>query len=270
MTWLRESAYAGDEAWKEWFDICSVDGCTAKDSLRRQVEGAMLGRLRRYGIPDVDVGNDDAVAVFDSYFKLKGSREKDKPLKRYFAYRIKAEGLRMVDFVCGTLFGSASGRVHDIVVDWISSLKGWKPRTLKDADGRRHIVWESSIEGDAEGFEQKIESDPAAFLDVEPFRKIAEETLEKISRKIKAEKQKIALLCYVTAQDIPITETAVLEGLGTAKSRAYAMRDKTMDALRKELKRIDGAKSALFARVLTETCEANLPDGVRGKLGDEQ
>lgn len=70
MTVFRDGAYAGDEAWKEWFSICSVDGCTAKDPLRRQVEGAMLGRLRRYGIHDVDVGNDDAVAFFDSYFKL--------------------------------------------------------------------------------------------------------------------------------------------------------------------------------------------------------
>lgn len=263
----KENLYAGDAAWNEWFEICSVEGCSAKDSLRRQVERAMYGRLSRYGFSGEDTHGDDPVAAFDSYFRLKGSRDRRKPLKQYFAYRIKVEGLRMVDFVCGTLFGAGSGRIHDIVVDWIAALKGWRPRSLRMADGRRRLVWESAGGPDAAEIEPPVEADPAEFLDVEQFRNEVGSALEKISLKIKTEKRKVALLCHVTAQDIPITETAVLEGLGTAKSRAYALRDKVMTALRKELKRIDGAESALFARVLTEVCEANLPDGVREKLG---
>ena len=71
----------------------------------------------RFGLSAADAGTDDPVAFFDGYFRLKGSREKGKPLKLYFAHRIAAEGIRLFDFVCGTLFGSRSGRVHDIVVD---------------------------------------------------------------------------------------------------------------------------------------------------------
>jgi DNA-binding protein Fis len=80
------------------------------------------------------------------------------------------------------------------------------------------------------------------------------------------EKSDVALLCYVTAQDIPITETAVLEELGTAKSRAYAIREKVMEALRQEMRNIEGGDSPLFGRVLLEAVEAGLTERVRSKL----
>lgn len=173
----------------------------------------------------------------------------------------------MVDFVCGTLFGVRSGRIHDIVIDWIATLKGWKPRSVRGEDGRRHLVLENAGGMEVSELEPTIEADPAKFLDVEVFRKMAESVIEKISSKIKTEKREVALLCYVTAQDIPITEAAVLEGLGKAKSRAYALREKIMKALRDELKRIDGANSALFARVLTDVSLDNLSSEMRVKLG---
>ena len=112
---LTPDRYAGDEAWQDWFDICSVGGCPAEHSgaLRRQVESAMYSTLSKRGVSREEAGADDPVAVFDAYFKLKGSRETKKPLKSYFAYRIKVEGMRLADFVCGTLFGSGAGRVHD-------------------------------------------------------------------------------------------------------------------------------------------------------------
>ena len=39
---LTPDRYAGDEAWQDWFDICSVGGCPAAHAaaLRRQVESA--------------------------------------------------------------------------------------------------------------------------------------------------------------------------------------------------------------------------------------
>ena len=259
--------YAGDRAWEEWFEVCAVDRCIAKQSLRRQVESAMYGRLFRCGLSRDDTSGDDPVAAFDSYFMLKGARDRRKPLKQYFAYRIKVEGLRMVDFVCGTLFGIRSGRIHDIVIDWIATLKGWKPRSVRGEDGRRHLVWENAGRMEVSELEPTIEVDPAEFLDVEVFREMAESVIEKISSKIKTEKREVALLCYVTAQDIPITEAVVLEGLGKAKSRAYALREKIMKALRTELERIDGANSALFARVLTDVCLDNLSSEMRVKIG---
>ena len=248
--------YAGDSAWREWFAMCAVGRCSAANGerLRTQVASAMLSRLARYGLSRADAGGDDPVAAFDAYFRLKGSRDEKKPLKLYFAHRIKAEGLRMADFVCGTLFGSLSGRIHDIVIDWIATLKGWKPRSIRGEDDIAQI-------------EQPDTADPAEFLDLEPLRGKALSLIETVSRKIKAEKQSVALLYYATAQDIPITATAVLEVLKTAKSRAYALREKAMETLRRELKNDEDAASPLFARTLLEACEAALGADVRAKLG---
>ena len=261
--------YAGDSAWKEWFALCAVGRCSGEsgERLRTQVSSAMFVQLARYGFTRKDACGDDPVAAFDAYFKLKGARDEKKPLKLYFANRINVEGLRMIDFVCGTLFGAISGRIHDIVIDWIATLKGWKPRSLRDEDGRRKLVWENAGEEEIAELEQADTTDPATFLDVEPLLRKASALLETVARKIKAEKQSVALLYYATAQDIPITATAVLEVLQTAKSRAYALREKAMEALRRELKNDEDAASPLFARMLLEACEAALGEDVRAKLG---
>ena len=110
--------YAGDSAWKEWFALCAVGRCSGEsgERLRTQVSSAMFVQLARYGFTRKDACGDDPVAAFDAYFKLKGARDEKKPLKLYFANRINVEGLRMIDFVCGTLFGAISGRIHDIVI----------------------------------------------------------------------------------------------------------------------------------------------------------
>ena len=102
---------------------------------------------------------------------------------------------------------------------------------------------------------------------MERLQKKAAALLDLVSLRIKAEKQSVALLYYATAQDIPITATAVLEVLGTAKSRAYALREKAMEALRRELRNDEDAASPLFARMLLDVCEAALGEEVRAKLG---
>ena len=49
--------YAGDCAWEEWFEVCAVDRCIAKQSLRRQrgrmakaiaLSSSVLSRRRSY------------------------------------------------------------------------------------------------------------------------------------------------------------------------------------------------------------------------------
>ena len=261
--------YAGDAAWQAWFDICSVGGCPDEHAvaLRRQVESTMYSCLAKRGVSREEAGADDPVAVFDAYFKLKGSRETKKPLKSYFAYRIKVERLRLVDFVCGTLFGSGAGRVHDIVLDWIASIKGWRPRKVKGPDGRRHIEWENAGHAEIAALEPSAENDPAALLDLEPMRREIAALLERISLKIKVEKQDVAALLYATAQDVPLTDAAILEGLGVGKSRAYAMREKTMDEFRKEAKTMEGADSPLFGRLLLKACESSAPKSLRERTG---
>ena len=74
--------YAGDKAWRDWFDICSVAGCPDKEAeaLRRQITAMLFFRLASHGIGQDAVGGEDPVAFFDSYFLLKGCRDKSKPL----------------------------------------------------------------------------------------------------------------------------------------------------------------------------------------------
>lgn len=253
--------YAGDAAWSEWFAICSVGGCSEENRkrLRTEVESAMYAQLARFGLSREDAGEDDPVSFFDGYFKLKGSRERGKPLKLYFAHRIRAEHLRMFDFVCGTLFGSRSGRIHDIVTDWISSLKGWKPRIVRGEDGCRRLRWERT-EGDGAPVELPIENDPAAEIDVEAIRDETAALLERVARKIGVEKRKATLLLYVTAMDVALTEDAVLGALGVGKSMAYRLKDKAMEALRREMRRTEGSDDPLFGRLLLETCEREAGD----------
>ena len=267
MALIGNDRYAGEEAWREWFRICSVAGCSADHAskLRVQIAHAMLSQLARYGFSAEETNGDDPVAYFDGYFKLKGSREKPKPLKCYFAHRIAADGVSMLNFVCGTLFGSGAGRIHDIVLDWIVTLKGWRPRSLRGADGKRHLEWENAGPAEIAELERAVDDDPATTVEAESCRLLAVNVLEKVARKIKVEKSKVAVLLFATAQDVPITETAVLEGLGTGKSRAYALREKALAALRSELKETAG--DPLFIRMLLETCEACLPDGTLAKLG---
>lgn len=265
---MANSRYAGDDAWTEWFEICSVSGCSPEHAaaLRAEIESAMYGQLVRSGFSRADAGGDDPVAFFDSYFRLKGSRDAKKPLKSYFAYRLEMEGTSLFSFVCGTLFGSASGRIHDIVIDWIASLKGWKPRTVKGDDGRRRLSWENAGGEGLAAVELADDSDPAAFIDVDPLSRQAEAVIGRISSKLKVEKPAVALLLYATAQDISITEPAVLEGLGVGKSRAYAVREKAMEMLERELRNVEGADDPLFGRVLLECCEAGLSPSVRRRL----
>lgn len=265
------SRYAGDEAWTEWFDICSVPGCSEEHAakLRAQIASAMYAQLARCGFSRADAGEDDPVAFFDSYFKLKGSREKPKPLKLYFRHRIAEEGLDLVDFTCGTLFGSGSGRIRDIVIDWISVLKGWKPRTVTDPDGRRHLAWENAGDADLAAVEQPCAPESVEFLDTDEYRRTAAELISALAKKIKAEKADVALLLYVTAHDIPMTEPCVLAALGVGKTQAYKMRDKTMTGLEKELRGNADAGSALFGRVLLEACVAELSERMKKELGAE-
>lgn len=253
----RPDRYAGDAAWREWFEICSVSGCaeTHRAALAAEVSSAMYAQLVRRGLTREDAGDEDPVAFFDAYFKLKGCRETGKPLKLYFAHRIAAEGIRLSDFVCGTLFGSRSGRVRDIVVDWIVALKGWKARTEHAPEGGRRLVWENAADETAVRQLLGPDFDPAPTLDLDPLRQAAEALLAAVARKIRVEKRTVALLLYVTAQDIPVTEGAVLAALGVGKSRAYKLRDRIVEESKREMSRIDGADAPAFPRLLLERCE---------------
>jgi hypothetical protein len=264
--------YAGDDAWNEWFDICSVAGCRPEFAVRlaEQVSSAMYSQLSRAGFPREDAHGDDPVAFFDSYFKLRGSRDAKKPLKSYFLHRIKDEGIDMVDFVCGTLFGSGSGRVRDIVLDWIAVLKGWKPRTVSDGEGRRRVVWENAGDENLASVELAGESDSLELIDEEPLRAEASRVLEEASRRARVGVEAASLLLYATSHDISLTEPCILSALGAGKSKAYAWRDKVMKALERTLKSVESGETALFARLLVASAAAHLPRNLRAELGVDE
>ena len=217
----------------------------------------MFARLAKYGMSREEIGGDDPIAAFDAYFKLKGSREKGEPLKSYFAYRIESEGMRMKDFVCGTLFGSTSGRVHDIVADWIGCIKGWKSRWLESEDGRRKVVWESA-QSESEGSSVELSYDApdvVGYLDLGFIRGEIAAGIGRIAEKLKLEKRQVALLSYAVAMNVSITEPTILESLGVGKSRAYTLKDKVMEELRGEFDEGEIADDPAFGRLLIEVCE---------------
>ena len=252
--------YAGDSAWQEWFDLCSVARCDQEhaERLSLQIKRAMFAQLFRLGYSADTVGDDDPISFFDSFFLMKGSRNDHKPLKSYFRCRIEAGGLSLKKFICGTLFSSRAGRIHDIVRDWIASVRGWKPHSLVGKDGRRHLIWESAAEAeDARELCGGYVFNPGKRLDNEVLRRYAGVLLEELSKKLKVEKRKIAFLLYATAKGVPMSSPEVLAELGVKKSRAAIIKEKCMKVAEKFLKRKEVEISDYgFAGTLIAVCAA--------------
>ena len=265
----QKDLYAGDAAWQEWFDICSVAGCSERSAiaLRREVESAMCAQLARMGFDGLDVGFDDPVAFFDSYFALRGRRTAKKPLKAYLAYRMRVEKRKMSDFVCGTLFGTRSGRIRDIVLDWISVLKGWRAHSCRRADGSRQLVWEHGTDVDALGSDlAAAETDSMSRLDRAQVVRDVEVLLARLAGSVSLTREQIALVVYVVAMNVPLTNAVVLKVLKCGKSRAYVVRDRVMASLRAELETFETASDVAFGDVLLERCSATLSAGLHREL----
>ena len=79
-----------------------------------------------------------------------------------------------------------------------------------------------------------------------------------------------SLLVYATSHDISLTEPCILAALGAGKSQAYALREKVIAALERELREVELADTPLFARVLVATAAAHLPRGLQDELGVEE
>lgn len=272
---MTKDKYVGDAAWRQWFDICSVDGCDAEHSsrLREEITSAMCAEMSRRGFASAIPEGGDPVAHFDAYFLLGGNKARPKPLKQYYLDRIAAEGRSLRDFVCGTLFGAGAGRIHDIVRDWIAVIKGWKPHSLTRPDGTRAIVWEgAAVKDDVREKFGAVSYRPGAKLDRAALRSLANEMLESVSTKIKLEKSSVAFLLYVTGLDVSITSPSVIRKLGVAKSRAYTLRNETMKATREFFEAHEVEKGdPLLARVMMLACESAISaDDLKSISGKEE
>lgn len=252
--------YAGDAAWTEWFNLCSVSRCSGElaSLLSEQIRSAMFAQLARAGFAAEIVRDDDPVTFFDSYFLSKGARDADKPLKSYFKHRIVTERLSLREFVCGTFFSAKFGRVHDIVRDWIASVKGWKPHSLVGADGRRHLAWECAAVGedvrDAVGGYVRT---PGGGMDHAVWRGYVLKMLDAVADELKLEKRQVAFLLYATAKGVPASSAEMLAALGVKKSRAATIKEACMNAVEKffQDKEVETGDIG-FARVMISVCES--------------
>ena len=274
---LYESA-GGDVAWRKWFELCSVGRVQTGDpnlasGLRKQIESAMRGQLKNMGLDCGDICGDDAVSHFDSFFLLDSTRkekEDKKPLKQYYKYRIASNDRPLKEFVCGTLFSAQCGRIRDIARDWVATVRGWKPHSLTQLDGKRVVVWESAAaKEDIREAEGTVSYKFGFRLDGEALKKFVQDMFISVASQLEVEKSVIALLFYVTAQKISVATPTVVEKLGVEKSRAYTLRDKCMNLAEEVFKEKDIATDDIqFARILLKTCEQYVGEEVVAKLQD--
>lgn len=261
------STSGGDEAWEAWLDLCSVAGVQEQkanlaDGLKAHIVSAMMATLAREGFAPVDFESDDPVSFFDSYFLLGSERAEAKaakPLKQFYKFRMANEGIPLKEFVCGVLFSKQRGKIKDIVRKWIETVKGWRPHTLTQGDGRRKIVWESAVEKEENVAVGTIRYSFGSRLDVGALKRQIDEVFSEMEKELKLEKVKIALLLYMTAQDETLDNQMVLDKLGVGKSRAYTLKDKCMEVIAKKLKKREvQTDDIMFARLLMASCKTLL------------
>lgn len=257
----------GDAAWGAWFDICSVAGVNDRDpdlanGLKQQISAGMATMLARSGYALRDFESDDPVSYFDSYFLLGGERNEAKgrkPLKQLYKYRMVNEGISLKELVCGVLFSPEKGRIRDIVRDWIETIKGWRPHSIKQSDGTRKVVWESASEKDEVASTRAAEYSFGLRLDADALRVQIADVFSEMENELQLEKTKIALLLYMTAKGKALDNPVILERLGVGKSRAYTLKDKCMEMMADKLKKKDvRTDDIMFANLLMSFCRAIL------------
>ncbi len=266
----------GDAAWQAWLDLCSVGRVKESDAalaggLAAHIGAAMRGQLAKTGYDSIEFDGDDPVAFFDSFFLLGSMRseaQNKKPLKRLLASRL-AGGVPLKELVCGVLFSPQRGRIRDIVRDWIATVKGWKWRSVLQEDGTRKLVREGAA--DVEDVREDSQAVCYSFgsrLDTNTFKTIASDLLPALEVSMDLEKQKIALLLYVTANDVSIDTPVVLETLGMKKSTAYTQRTKCMKTAAEYLANHDvRTDDVAFATRLMASCKNILGEDIVVKLG---
>lgn len=169
------------------------------------------------------------------------------------------EGIPLKELVCGVLFSPQKGKIRDIVRDWIATIKGWRPHSIKQSDGTRKVIWESASEKDEIASTRAAEYTFGLRLDADALRIQIANVLSEMETELKLEKANIALLLYVTAQGETLDNPVVLEKLGVGKSRAYTLKDKCMEMMAHKLKKRDvRTDDIMFAKLLMSSCRAIL------------
>lgn len=146
--------YAGDAAWRQWFDVCCIDGCEEehRKSLADEVASA-LGRAVESRKCQLSYERRYLLAYFDMHFKLGGSFDKPKPLKQYLLAKIPnaRNGLRGV--VLGSIMSGevkTMSRKIKLVEDGTQTEWHTYPKDYIDKElaGRKVLIIGSSIDAE--------------------------------------------------------------------------------------------------------------------------
>ena len=85
-----------------------------------------------------------------------------------------------------------------------------------------------------------------------------DQLIVRIAESVSLTREQIALVVYVVAMNVPLTDAVVLKALKCGKSQAYVLRDRVMASLRAELETLETATDVAFGDVLLERCSAML------------
>ena len=234
--------YAGHEAWRSWFELCSVKRCSCEERnrLSRQIISALSQALGQYGIRPSDYENEDLSDLFDIHFILKGSNGTSKPLKSYYRARCDiTNDEQLKKLICGTFFSRDKGRVRDLVRDDIIPLiKGWKFHKVKG-----ELAWERAQEKmiDDEGHEisapeQSIET-PINMEEMDDHRIWAGHVTSIFKAISDKNKTDAPLLVYAIANGIRPYNPVVWEILDVKSVRANQLFHKAIETMSSYMKK---------------------------------
>jgi len=223
---LYEQA-GGDAAWQLWFERCAVhrvgeENPTFAAGLAAEIDSAMYGQLSKMGVTKESMNGDVPHLHFDAFFLADSTRkeaEMRKPLKQFYKDRLAAADRSLKEFVCGTIFSSSTGRIRDIARDWVCTVRGWKPHSVKGEDGKRSVIWERALEKeDASARPGGVLYRFGGRIDRETLRTDIAHVFETVSTELGLEKRAIAFLFYTAAQGVSLDQPIILDVLGCKKS----------------------------------------------------
>lgn len=285
--------YAGDAAWLQWFELCSLAKCDEqyRRPLMEQVSSA-LGRAVDSRRCELSYGRDYLLAYFDEHFKLGGSVERPKPLKEYLLAKVPEarNGLRGV--VLGTILSGevlTMSRNIKLVEDgtqtrWYTYPKNYKDKELR---GKKVLLIAGSFDAEVSdsksggGVQEKSTlhdvnlipvvdgkcewtSVQAAKCDIDLdkrwFYKKANEFIELSKKENKSEKPVTsAAMVYARANKISPTRPIVQRILGVKQGGAAKKIHQMEDSLKRFCKRYDIRSEGIeFMRALLNVSTAIL------------
>ena len=265
---MPSDLYAGDEAWLQWFDRCAVHLCDEqwREPLWAEIGNALERAVREKHVRNANLARDYIRDYFDTYFKLRGAAEVDKPRKRQIESRIPdaPDGLRGI--VLGALM---SGEVRTMAREIKTAVdEGENIWRVDPATGRRVLVVVSAdapppgTGDDGSASLANVLCAPEApsadeALDAQWYRTCAERFLREAAGEENDEKILAATAIYVRTYGIPVYRPVVGRLMGGVQNVAAGNKiNRIFERLRRFCKMHDiCATNIQFAQILAQSAE---------------